>query len=151
MGEKLLKLMKSEGLTSSRLAEILDTGASNISHIISGRSKPGYDLLRKILLSFPRINPDWLLLDAETMYRTEDSMTGQSASPANLFETESPVPAPSSSKSIDEESPSNISDFVNDTVRTNSDIFRNMTSSTVQRVIVIYSDKTFESFMLKQE
>ena len=60
MGEKLLRLMKSEGLTSSRLAEILGTGASNISHIISGRSKPGYDLLRKILLSFPQINPDWL-------------------------------------------------------------------------------------------
>ena len=58
MGEKLLRLMKSEGLTSSRLAEILGTGASNISHIISGRSKPGYDLLRKILLSFPQINPD---------------------------------------------------------------------------------------------
>ena len=67
MGEKLLKLMKSEGLTSSRLAELLGTGASNISHIISGRSKPGYDLLRKILLRFPRINPDWLLLDDETM------------------------------------------------------------------------------------
>ena len=65
MGEKLLRLMKSEGLTSSRLAEILGTGASNISHIISGRSKPGYDLLRKILLSFPQINPDWLLLDGE--------------------------------------------------------------------------------------
>lgn len=73
MGEKLLKLMKSEGLTSSRLAELLGTGASNISHIISGRSKPGYDLLRKILLSFPRINPDWLLLDDETMYRTDDT------------------------------------------------------------------------------
>lgn len=57
MGEKLLKLMKSEGLTSSRLAELLGTGASNISHIISGRSKPGYDLLRKILLSFPADQP----------------------------------------------------------------------------------------------
>ncbi|MFQ9761547.1 MAG: helix-turn-helix domain-containing protein [Alistipes communis] len=65
--------MKSEGLTSSRLAEILGTGASNISHIISGRSKPGYDLLRKILLSFPQINPDWLLLDDETMYRSDET------------------------------------------------------------------------------
>ena len=65
MREKLLRLMKSEGLTSSKLAEILGTGASNISHIISGRSKPGYELLRKILLCFPRINPDWLLLDDE--------------------------------------------------------------------------------------
>ena len=81
MGEKLLRLMKSEGLTSSRLAEILGTGASNISHIISGRSKPGYDLLRKILLSFPQINPDWLLLDDETMYRSDETPITRFARP----------------------------------------------------------------------
>ena len=113
MGEKLLRLMKSEGLTSSRLAEILGTGASNISHIISGRSKPGYDLLRKILLSFPQINPDWLLLDDETMYRSDETPC----------ETD---------------------------IAGNTD-FRNMTSSTVQRIIIVYSDRTFESFTPKQE
>ena len=93
MGEKLLRLMKSEGLTSSRLAEILETGASNISHIISGRSKPGYDLLRKILLRFPQINPDWLLLDAETMYRSADSSMTDNSVSADLFTTESTTTA----------------------------------------------------------
>ena len=85
MGEKLLRLMKSEGLTSSRLAEILGTGASNISHIISGRSKPGYDLLRKILLSFPQINPDWLLLDDETMYRSDETPIREQPVSPDLF------------------------------------------------------------------
>ena len=91
MGEKLLRLMKSEGLTSSRLAEILGTGASNISHIISGRSKPGYDLLRKILLSFPQINPDWLLLDDETMYRSDETpIKEQPVSPTFLRQNPQP-------------------------------------------------------------
>lgn len=89
MGEKLLRLMKSEGLTSSRLAEILGTGASNISHIISGRSKPGYDLLRKILLSFPQINPDWLLLDDETMYRSDETPIREQPVSPDLFTAES--------------------------------------------------------------
>ncbi len=61
--------MKSEGLTSSRLAEMLEVQPSGISHILSGRNKPGFDFLQKILRRFPQINPDWLLLDSGAMYR----------------------------------------------------------------------------------
>lgn len=152
MGEKLLRLMKSEGLTSSRLAEILETGASNISHIISGRSKPGYDLLRKILLRFPQINPDWLLLDAETMYRSADSSMTDNSVSADLFTTESTTTAHTENASHDANSAGGSNPAaVTDPNQINSDIFRNMTSSTIQRVIVIYSDRTFESFTPKQE
>ena len=152
MGEKLLRLMKSEGLTSSRLAEILETGASNISHIISGRSKPGYDLLRKILLRFPQINPDWLLLDAETMYRLADSSMTDNSVSADLFTTESTTTAHTENAPHDANSAGGSNPAaVTDPNQINSDIFRNMTSSTIQRVIVIYSDRTFESFTPKQE
>ena len=48
-----MKLMKNEGLSSSRLAEILEIQPSTISHIISGRNKPGFDFLVKILQRFP--------------------------------------------------------------------------------------------------
>ena len=54
MKEKLQQLMKSEGLTSSRMAEILGIQPSGISHILAGRNKPGFDLLQKILRRFPR-------------------------------------------------------------------------------------------------
>lgn len=144
MGEKLLRLMKSEGLTSSRLAEILGTGASNISHIISGRSKPGYDLLRKILLSFPQINPDWLLLDDETMYRSDETPIREQPVSPDLFTAESATseqPSGSLAKPISPEIRNRIA----------SGDFRNMTSSTVQRIIIVYSDRTFESFTPKQE
>ena len=57
MKEKLQQLMKSEGLTSSRMAEILGIQPSGISHILAGRNKPGFDLLQKILRRFPRVNP----------------------------------------------------------------------------------------------
>lgn len=73
MKAKLQQLMKSEGLTSSRLAEMLDVQPSGISHILSGRNKPGFDLLQKILRRFPRIDPDWLLLDGTKMFREERS------------------------------------------------------------------------------
>ena len=152
MGEKLLRLMKSEGLTSSRLAEILGTGASNISHIISGRSKPGYDLLRKILLSFPQINPDWFLLDDETMYRSDETPIREQPVSPDLFTAESATSEQPSGSPCETDIAGN-TDTVDavDPHRIASGDFRNMTSSTVQRIIIVYSDRTFESFTPKQE
>ena len=81
MREKLLDLMKNEGLKPSQLAELLEINPAGISHILAGRNKPGFDLLQKILRRFPRINPDWLLLDSDKMYR--DSEPEQSAPAAS--------------------------------------------------------------------
>lgn len=81
MREKLQQLMKYEGLTSSRLADQLGIQPSGISHILSGRNKPGFDLLQKILRQFPHIDPDWLLLDGTKMLR--DERTGTSGSAGN--------------------------------------------------------------------
>jgi DNA-binding XRE family transcriptional regulator len=71
MDNKLRQLMKHEGINSTRLAEILGIQASGISHIMSGRNKPSFDFLLKLLQRFPQINPDWLLLDKGPMYRNE--------------------------------------------------------------------------------
>lgn len=70
MREKLLDLMKNEGLKPGQLADLLGVNPAGISHILAGRNKPGFDLLQKILRRFPQINPDWLMLDAKTMYRS---------------------------------------------------------------------------------
>lgn len=154
MREKLLRLMKSEGLTSSRLAEILGTGASNISHIISGRSKPGYDLLRKILLCFPRINPDWLLLDAEQMYRTEDSINPGTQEETHQLSDHDANPS-TDTNNLQSSTNDQMLPFANatseQTVLTSSQSSASSKSSPeIRRVIVIYEDKTFESFTPKQ-
>jgi hypothetical protein len=84
MKAKLQHLIKSEGLTASRFAEMLEIQPAGVSHILAGRNKPSFDLLQKILRRFPKINPDWLLLDSEQMYRegwneAGSSMCGTSA------------------------------------------------------------------------
>lgn len=85
MREKLLDLMKNEGLKSSQLAEMLGINPAGISHILAGRNKPGFDLLQKILRRFPKISPDWLLLDQGPMYRNEDG--GLRSNPELLHDT----------------------------------------------------------------
>ena len=83
MQERLKKLMRAEGLNSTRLAELLGIQASGISHIMSGRNKPSYDFLIKLLLRFPNLNPDWLLLEKGPMYRDQIKKQPTEIAPAD--------------------------------------------------------------------
>jgi transcriptional regulator with XRE-family HTH domain len=143
MREKLLNLMKSEQLTASKLAELLDIQPSGISHILSGRNKPSFDLVQKILRRFPRVNPDWLLLDKDEMYRTIDI-----------------EPQPATSQSISTEEFDNT--MQQSTVSGMTTPATNSTSAStpaqqiaaayapqngnVKRVIILFDDHTFESY-----
>ena len=72
MKERLEKFIRTEGLTPSRFAEIMGVQPSNISHILGGRNKPSFDFIEKMLLRFPKVNPDWLLLGKGSIYRTPE-------------------------------------------------------------------------------
>ena len=75
MKEKLRILIQNENLTASKLAEILEIKPAGISHILSGRNNPSFELICKIVNKFPQVNPYWLLGDAENMYNEAPSNT----------------------------------------------------------------------------
>lgn len=79
MQQKLRDLLEKEGLKPSQFAEMLGVNPAGISHLLAGRNKPGYELLQKILRRFPRINPDWLLVDRGPMYRDDLPVASDSA------------------------------------------------------------------------
>lgn len=72
MKERIAEILATYGLTASKFAEILSVQPSGISHILSGRNKPGYDLIVAVLSNFPDISPDWLLLGTGDMRRQVD-------------------------------------------------------------------------------
>lgn len=152
MREKLLKLMKSEKLSSSRLADMLEIQPSSISHILSGRNKPSFDFLVKILRRFPTLNPDWLLLDAEQMYRSGDDLDRKIDKvqnvPTQILDTREKNPITTSQAPT-----SKIESSQNSTNRPieNMATMVNITQSnrSIERVIVLYTDKSFEAFYLK--
>ena len=143
MREKLLNLMKSEQLTASKLAELLDIQPSGISHILSGRNKPSFDLVQKILRRFPRVNPDWLLLDKDEMYRTIDiepqPATSQSISTEELDGTMQQSPASGMTAPA-----TNITSASTPAQQIAAAYAPK--SGNVKRVIVLFDDHTFESY-----
>jgi len=70
MKERLSKIIASEGLTPSMLADKMGIQRSGISHILNGRNLPSYDFLQKLLENFPRLNAEWLILGQGSMYKS---------------------------------------------------------------------------------
>jgi len=72
MNERLLKIMEHFNYSPSIFADEIGVIRSSISHIISGRNNPGLELLQKVLIRFPQISSDWLLLGRGEMLLSED-------------------------------------------------------------------------------
>lgn len=79
MNNRLQQFLELENLTPAKLADILGVQRSGLSHILSGRNKPGFEFITKLLSKFPRINSEWLLMGRGKPYK---DMNGEnSASP----------------------------------------------------------------------
>ena len=136
--------MKNEGLKPSQLAEQLEINPAGISHILAGRNKPGFDLLQKILRRFPRINPDWLLLNSDKMYRDEYP-AASSARPDSRTTAVQTAPLGSGNDLF---APAQLQDKAADGHDGSAAQFPQALfgKANVKRVIVLYDDQTFESY-----
>ena len=139
MDEKLRILLQNENLTASRFAEILEVKPAAVSHILSGRNKPSFDLLCKIVNRFPHINPYWLLGDATEMYNANVS-NSTSATPTaasgTLFEMQTQPSAQSANSNIQE------SALEQQTLA--------FGRADIDKIIIVYRDQTFEELRPKR-
>jgi transcriptional regulator with XRE-family HTH domain len=86
--ERIKTLISSEGLTPSKFADIIGVQRSGISHILSGRNKPGLDVLYKILANFPDISGDWLITGEGEMLKTKQKPIETVKASGELFPRE---------------------------------------------------------------
>ena len=139
MKEKLEFLIKNKGLSSTSLARLLEIQPSGVSHIMSGRNKPSFDLVTKILRAFPDINPDWLLLDADEPFRsgaatpTPEEQNFDLLQHQQLFAQQDNI-----------EFSESLSELKNEQ-RPISSVVKNGTKR-IARIIVLYEDHSFESY-----
>lgn len=61
MIERFKLLLEELKVSPSEFADRIGVQRSNISHILSGRSKPGLDFLEKMLVVYPDIDLAWLI------------------------------------------------------------------------------------------
>mgnify|MGYP003556173877 FL=1 len=141
MKSKLEYLLRSENLTATTLARKLEIQPSGISHILSGRNKPSFDLVVKILRAFPHLNPDWLMLDSDKIYRDDVALSVKSSE----LSTPSVEALPPAKENIEISASENLGKNENHSILSVAD----NSAKRMQRVIVLYSDGSFESFTAK--
>ena len=149
MKQKLQQLLKSEGLTASRLAEMLEIQPAGVSHLIAGRNKPSFDLLQKILRRFPDINPDWLLLDDEQMYRSDSGKTPEISTSEDLFSKKSSNDTASTNiMNIhrDGEKKTAQEELICNTADKTSEISPRDASAQIDRIVIFYADGSFTDY-----
>lgn len=75
MNTRLQQFLELEGLSAARFADLMGIQRSGISHLLSGRNKPGYDFIQKFLTRFPQVNADWFILGKGKPYKTPDPLS----------------------------------------------------------------------------
>jgi len=75
MKDRLIQFLHSEQISPARFADILGVQRSGISHLLSGRNKPGFDFIEKMLVKFPDLNAEWLITGKGKTYKGADAPT----------------------------------------------------------------------------
>ena len=144
MKEKLEYLLREKQLTATQLARLLEIQPSGISHIMSGRNKPSFDFVVKILSVFPDINPDWLMLDSDEVYRRGEAPRSNPLFDIDEFDS----PSESSSGALENSELSASQNQVEKLPMQNFSSAKN-SGKPVDRIVIFYTDGTFESFSQK--
>ena len=142
MKERLLKMITSEGLNPSLLADEIGVQRSGISHILSGRNNPSFDFMQKLLTRFPKLNAEWLILGEGAMYK---STVAEEALP-ELFPPVEKMPLSHSIPERPQDLTSGEDDEKKISVPETEKIPPEISKKTIEKMIVLYSDKTFATY-----
>lgn len=137
MQDQIQEILRREDLSSSQFADKIGVQRSSVSHVLSGRNKPGYVFIQKILESFPGINAEWLITGYGDMYKqirpSKELFDGpySETSPAkDEKKLTAKVEKPGLNEQITDREP--------------------MIKREVERVIVFYTDKTFREYITEE-
>lgn len=146
---RLQQFLEMENLSQAQFAAALGIQRGGLCHLLSGRNKPSYDFIVKLISSYPALNSEWLLTGRGKPYKNNETCIGIPASPATTDDLpEEDLPA----EQNDLFSCTSVEDVqiaVNQEVEqttTPSQPFREPISGdrTVERIVIFYSDGTFE-------
>jgi transcriptional regulator with XRE-family HTH domain len=87
MKDRFKQILEHLGASAADFADKLGVQRSAVSHILSGRNNPSLEFLQKVLINYPQISPDWLLLGMGNITRdSSGSAIKQNEVPSKLIE-----------------------------------------------------------------
>ena len=88
INDRILELISATGLSRSAFSQEVGIQPQTLHHIVSGRrTKPGCEVLEKIVLRYPELNPGWLLTGKGAMWLTYSETGAQAAEEPAVYGT----------------------------------------------------------------
>lgn len=144
MQERFKQLLEEKELTATKFAAIIKVNASAISHILNGRSKPGFDVLDKIGQAFPDVNLNWLISGKGNRYSVLSSPKSQNTVipiQRSLFEEEEQKQIP-----IREEKTEEPPKTLTTPPEIATAIMQAPVNKSIKRIILFFDDGSFEDY-----
>lgn len=67
INDKIKQILIDKNLTPSYFADEIGVQRSSISHILSGRNRPSFDIIQKIIRRFPELGYEWIMEEDNQM------------------------------------------------------------------------------------
>lgn len=137
--DRLAHILRAKNMTATQFAELMEIQPSNVSHLLNGRNKPSLDFLIKLKEVFPEYSFDWIIMGKKPITVNEPN----------------PISFDENNMRFDDVVDDNVSEFeklgeqsneVLDTLEkkiVENQIYNNKESD-ITKIILVYSDKTFE-------
>lgn len=152
---RIEKVMEHFEMNARQFAASIDLNPSTLSHVLSGRNNASLDIMQKILKKYPNLNPAWLILGEDTMFRKRsDSQT------LNLFDFDDSTQYISDQKQAQKEeinatqqaqiqtmletTPHSPAYKAQDPLTRENLLSIQSPPKTISKIIVYYTDNTFE-------
>ncbi|MDR0737649.1 MAG: helix-turn-helix domain-containing protein [Prevotellaceae bacterium] len=136
MNERLTIFLRAEQLSPAQFADLMGIQRSNVSHILSGRNKPGFDFLSTFLQKFPAVHIEWLISGRGKMYKDMET--------PSLFPEQAVSPEPKKTTTYEEALKETTIDFVTE----ETPVFPAPPEPRrIEKVMILYSDGTFSDFV----
>ena len=144
MQERFKQLLEEKGLTATKFAALIKVNASAMSHILNGRSKPGFDVLDKIAQAFPDVNLNWSISGKGELFNNtpDKEKRTEVAVQKSLFETtgtEKQEKAADNSQSSVKPAPAIEAEVA-------EALIQSPVTKKIKRIILFFSDGSFEDY-----
>jgi len=150
MKDRIRQIMEQEQLSPSAFADKLQLGRAVVSHILNGRNNPSLDVVTRILSQMNYINPDWLITGVGNMYKNENPNQINSTlhnSQPDLF-SQTPVFPSNNAQNTEHRKEIIVEHSQKQPEGTENKeiIYQKAPDRKITKIIIYYSDNTFETF-----
>jgi hypothetical protein len=149
--DRIRTLLGDYNISPSHFADEILALRSSISHVLSGRNNPSLELIQKILVKYPEINPGWLLTGNGTMkqlnlFGEEEEVLDKPEGETLAVET----PIAKQTPIIEHASAPSLPPPVTPVVEAQDELISAFASAPldkqIEKILVFYTDKTFSIY-----